>query len=90
MPHEVDPHVGADHRASRLRSAVDASDHVPLNKDSTGEGVRPIALGEALLKLAEAVAVDESAVQLRAYLEPAQVAMRTPGGAELVAHLIRT
>ena len=61
-----------------------------LTKDETGEGVRPIALGKALLKLAEAVAVDETSCQLRAYLEPAQVAVRTLGGAELVAHLIRT
>ena len=63
---------------------------VPLNKDTEGIGVRPIALGEALLKLAEAIAVDETAPALRAFLEPAQVAVRTPGGAELVAHMVRT
>ena len=62
--------------AAQLTQAV----NMPLNKDSTWEGVRPIALGEALLKLAEAVAVDESAVQLHAYLAPAPVVVRTPGG----------
>ena len=63
---------------------------IPLNKDAEGDGVRPIALGEALLKLAEAITVDETAVGLRNYLEPTQTAVRTPGGAEIVAHTVRS
>eukprot|EP00974_Lingulodinium_polyedra_P061059 5889113-Lingulodinium_polyedra.AAC.1 len=44
--------------------------------------LRPIALAEALLKLGECIAVDESAARLRRALEPWQLGIVTPGGVQ--------
>ena len=61
---------------------------VPLRKPD--EKVRPIALGECLLKFCEGVVVDECSDKLRSMLEPSQLAVRTPGGAELLTHVVRS
>ena len=60
---------------------------VALNRQ--GGKVRPIALGEASTKLAQAVLVDVLARDLRAGLEPRQLSVRTPSGAELLARTLR-
>ena len=61
---------------------------VPLDKG--GGKVRPIALGEALPKLAQAVLLDTMEKQLRASFEPHQLSVRTPGGAEILARTLRS
>ena len=52
-------------------------------------GVRPIALGETLLKFAEVVLLEITADRTRQTLEPHQVGCRTPGGAEAAIAAIR-
>eukprot|EP00974_Lingulodinium_polyedra_P062287 6013716-Lingulodinium_polyedra.AAC.1 len=51
--------------------------------------LRPIALAEALLKLGECIAVDESAARLRRVLEPWQLGIVTPGGVQRAVRLIQ-
>ena len=60
---------------------------VPLDKG--GGKIRPIALGEALPKLAQATLIDTIAPQLRSTLEPRQLSVRVPGGAETLARALR-
>ena len=61
----------------------------PISRDS-GAKLRPIALGEALTKLAQACLVDQVAGSLRLLMEPRQLSVRTPGGAELLARMLRS
>ena len=60
---------------------------VPLDKG--GGKIRPIALGEALAKLAQATLLDTLGVKLRQAFEPHQLSVRTPGGAEVLARTLR-
>ena len=60
---------------------------VPLDKG--GGKIRPIALGEALSKLAQAVLLDTIQAHLRSSFEPHQLSVRTPGGAELLVRTLR-
>ena len=57
--------------------------------DRGGGKLRPIALGEALSKFAQAVLIDTIEKQIRTVLEPRQQSVRAPGGAELVANTLR-
>ena len=52
-------------------------------------GVRPIALGEAMLKFAEVCILDMASARIRRLLEPHQVGRRTPGGAEAAIEALR-
>ena len=52
-------------------------------------GIRPIALGETLLKLAEVVLLEECSAKLRRLLEPHQLGCRTPAGAEAALMALR-
>lgn len=60
---------------------------VPLDKG--GGKVRPIALGEALPKLAQATLLDTLGDRLRRTFEPQQLSVRVPGGAETLARALR-
>ena len=60
---------------------------VPLDKG--GGKIRPIALGEALPKLAQAALLDTLEAQLRQAFEPQQLSVRSPGGAEVLARTLR-
>ena len=60
---------------------------VPLDKG--GGKVRPIALGEALPKLAQATLLDTIGDKLRRVFEPRQLSVRVPGGAETLARALR-
>ena len=57
--------------------------------DRGGGKLRPIALGEVMSKFAQAVLIDTLEKQLRHVLEPRQLSVRVPGGAELVANTLR-
>ena len=61
---------------------------VPLDKG--GGKIRPIALGEALPKLAQAVLLDSMDTHLRRSFEPSQLSVRTPGGAETLARTLQS
>ena len=52
--------------------------------------LRPIALAEALLKLAEGLAVDAALPVLARYLEPNQLGATTPDGAPIIVRVIRS
>ena len=52
-------------------------------------GVRPIALGESMLKFAEVTHLEVIAPLLRQVLEPDQLGCRTPGGSECIIKAIR-
>ena len=52
-------------------------------------GVRPIALGEAMLKFAEVCILEMASARIRRLLEPQQVGCRTPGGAEAAIEALR-
>ena len=73
-----------DAREAALLSSVCL---VPLDKG--GGKVRPIALGEVLAKLAQATLLDTIEKDLRRTLEPHQLSVRTPGGAEQLARTLR-
>ena len=60
---------------------------VPLDKG--GGKLRPIALGEALPKLAQATLFDTIGNGLRRAFEPQQLSVRVPGGAETLARTLR-
>ena len=60
---------------------------VPLDKG--GGKIRPIALGEALPKLAQATLLDSIEKHLRSSFEPHQLSVRTPAGAEVLARTLR-
>ena len=60
---------------------------VPLDKG--GSKVRPIALGEALPKLAQACLLDTIEPHLRSTFEPHQLSVRTAGGAEILVRTLR-
>ncbi|CAI7887436.1 unnamed protein product [Closterium sp. NIES-54] len=54
-----------------------------------GGGVRPIAIGESLLRLAAKVALSELQGETRRFFLPQQFGVAVPGGAEFVIHAVR-
>lgn len=60
---------------------------IPLYKDPVLKKIRPICIGEPIIKLACKVAV--SRVMIREYLEPLQLGVGSPAGCETVAHLLQ-
>ena len=71
------------------RRLVNASRCVPIPKDEPGE-VRPIAVGSAYLRLAQAVALAPLSQSLNDYFMPHQYGIGVKGGAELMIHAIRS
>ena len=65
---------------------------LPLAKGPPTERVklRPIALGDALVKLAVGVAVDCVGDKLRRWAEPDQLSIRTPDGAGLLVKTLQS
>ena len=55
-----------------------ASEYLPPG--AHGYKLRPIGLSEALLKVAEALTIHESAEKLQPFFEPMQLGAKTPGG----------
>jgi len=66
------------------RDALTTCRLVALGKP--GGGIRPIAIGEVLLKIACAIAVEDVSPHLQEYLKDLQYGMLTSGGCEAVHH----
>ncbi|CAI5483363.1 unnamed protein product [Closterium sp. Yama58-4] len=71
-----------------VRDLVLPSRLIALEKP--GGGVRPIAIGEALLRLAAKVALKELAPVIREFFLPVQYGVSVPGGAECIIHTVRS
>ncbi|CAI5507101.1 unnamed protein product [Closterium sp. Naga37s-1] len=58
--------------------------------DKPGGGVRPIAIGEAILRLTAKAVLKELSAEIRTYFLPVQFGVAVPGGAECIIHTART
>jgi hypothetical protein len=58
-------------------------------KDGKPGGVRPIAIGEPLLKIAATLAVQSMSSTIKDHFAPLQFGVSVEGGAEIVSHSIR-
>ncbi|CAI5528571.1 unnamed protein product [Closterium sp. Naga37s-1] len=81
-------HLLGTYQSEQLHDLVLPARLIALDKP--GGGVRPIAIGEAILRLTAKAALKELSAEIRAYFLPVQFGVAVPGGAECIIHTART